>query len=103
MNHNFICFYRGVKHEGLRDLYIASNIVPVIKSRRIETGRACSRYLVRRIGYRILVRKLEKEGPIGRPRRRNRDYIRMDLQEVGWGTWPGLWGFWTVLMNRLVP
>jgi hypothetical protein len=43
MNHNFSCFYRGVKHEGPYDLYTAPNIIPVIKSIRIETGGACSR------------------------------------------------------------
>jgi hypothetical protein len=75
----------------------------VIKSRRIETGGACSSYGVRRVAYRILVRKLEKEGPLGRPRWRKKDYIRMELQEIGWGTWPGLWDFGTVIMNLLVP
>jgi len=82
MNSSFACFYRGVKHEGLHDLYRAANIIPVIKSRTIETGGACRRYVVSGIAYRILVRKLEKEGPLGRPRRRKKDYIRMDLQTI---------------------
>jgi hypothetical protein len=47
----------------------------VIKSRRTETGGACVRHGVRRVAYRILVRKLEKEGPIGRPRKRKKDYV----------------------------
>ena len=35
--------------------------------------------------YRVLVRKPEGKRPLGRPRRRWEDYIKMDLQEVGWG------------------
>jgi hypothetical protein len=35
--------------------------------------------------YRLLVRKPEGRGPLGRPRRRRVDNIRMDLSELGWG------------------
>jgi len=35
--------------------------------------------------YRILVRKPERKRPMGRPRRRWEDNIKMDLQEVGCG------------------
>jgi hypothetical protein len=34
--------------------------------------------------YRILVGRPEGRRPLGRPRRRLQDNIRMDLQEVGW-------------------
>jgi hypothetical protein len=37
----------------------------------------------RRGVYRILVGKLEGKRPLGRPRCRWKDNIRMDLQEVG--------------------
>jgi len=42
--------------------------------------------------YRVLVGKLERKRPLGRPRRRWVDNIRMDLQEVGYGymDWSGL-------------
>ena len=42
--------------------------------------------------YRVLVRKPEGKSPLGRPRRRWVDNIRMDLQEVGCGymDWIGL-------------
>jgi len=33
--------------------------------------------------YRVLVRKLERKRPLGRPRRRWEDNMKMDLQEVG--------------------
>jgi hypothetical protein len=35
--------------------------------------------------YRVLVRKPEGKKPLGRPRRRWEDNIKMDLQEVGCG------------------
>jgi hypothetical protein len=35
--------------------------------------------------YRILVGRPEGRRPLGRPRRRWKDNIKMDLQEVGWG------------------
>jgi hypothetical protein len=42
--------------------------------------------------YRVLVGKPEGKRPLGRPRRRGVDNIRMDLQEVGCGhvDWIGL-------------
>ena len=35
--------------------------------------------------YRVLVGKHEGKKPLGRPRRRWEDNIKMDIQEVGWG------------------
>jgi hypothetical protein len=35
--------------------------------------------------YRILVRNPEGKRPLGRPRRRWVDNIKMDLREIGWG------------------
>jgi hypothetical protein len=34
--------------------------------------------------YKILIRKLKRKRPLGRPRHRWEDNIRMDLQETGW-------------------
>jgi hypothetical protein len=39
----------------------------------------------RRGAYRALVWKPEGRRPLGRPRRRQEDNIKMDLREVGWG------------------
>jgi hypothetical protein len=36
--------------------------------------------------YRVLVGKPEGKTPLGRPRRRWEDGIRMDLRETGWGS-----------------
>ena len=48
-------------------------------------GRTCSTYGERRGAYRALVGKPEGGRPLGRPRRRWEDNIKMDLREVGWG------------------
>jgi hypothetical protein len=39
----------------------------------------------KRNAYRILVGKSEGKRPLGRPRRRWKDNITMDLREIGWG------------------
>jgi hypothetical protein len=38
----------------------------------------------KRNAYRILVGKIEEKKPLGRPRRRWLDNIKIDLREVGW-------------------
>jgi hypothetical protein len=43
----------------------------------------------RRGAYRALVGKPERRRPLGRPRRRWEDNIKMGLREVGWGTYTG--------------
>jgi len=48
-------------------------------------GRAYGTYGVGEGAYRVLVGKSEGKRPLGRPRRRWVDNIRMDLQEVGCG------------------
>jgi hypothetical protein len=44
-----------------------------------------ARMVGRRNAYRLLVGKLEGRRPLGRPRRRWLDNIRMDFVEMGWG------------------
>ena len=55
----------------------------VIKSRRMRWAGHVARE--EREVYRVLVGKPEGKRPLGRPRRRWMDNIRMDLQEVGCG------------------
>ena len=50
-----------------------------------EMGGACSTYGDRRGVYRVSVGKPEGKRPLGRPRLRWGDNIKMDLQEVGCG------------------
>jgi hypothetical protein len=46
---------------------------------------ACSAYGERRDAYRVLLGKPEGKRPLGRPRRRCKYDVKMDLQEVGCG------------------
>jgi hypothetical protein len=68
--------------EELNDLYSSPNILRVIKSRRMRWAGHVARMGEERVVYRILVTKPEGKRPVGRPRRRWVDNIRMDLQEV---------------------
>jgi hypothetical protein len=79
-------------NEELNDLYSSPNIVLVIKSRRMRWARHVARMGEERGVYRVLVGKPKGVRPLGRPRHRWVDNIRMDLQEVGCGymDWIGL-------------
>jgi len=48
-------------------------------------GGACGTYGEGRVMHRVLVGKPEGKRPLGRPRRRWEDNIKMDLQELGGG------------------
>ena len=60
----------------------------VIKSRRMRWAGHVARLGEKRAVYRVLVGKPEGKRPLGKPRRRWVDNIRMDLQDVG--RWTGL-------------
>jgi hypothetical protein len=81
--------WRKLHDEELNYLYSSPNIVQVIKFQN-EMDWACSANREGRGMYRILVGKPEGKIPLGRPRRRWEDNIKMDLQEVGCGVWTGL-------------
>ena len=84
--------WRRLHNEELNDLYSSPNIVRVIKSRRMRWAGHVARMGKERGVYRVLVGKPEGKRPLGRPRRRWVDNIRMDLQEVGceYMDWIGL-------------
>jgi hypothetical protein len=50
-----------------------------------EMGMACSKTGAQRNAFRILVGKPELKRPLGRPRRRWVDHIKMDFREIGGG------------------
>jgi hypothetical protein len=84
--------WRKLHNEELRNLYASPSIIRIIKSRRMRWAGHVARMGEKRNAYRLLVGKLEGKRPLGRPRPRRVDNIRMDLGEVGWGDvdWIGL-------------
>jgi hypothetical protein len=56
----------------------------MIKSRRMRWAGHIARMWEKRNAYRILVGKPEGKRPLGIPRRRWVDNIKMDLREIGW-------------------
>jgi hypothetical protein len=56
----------------------------MIKSRRMRWAGQVARMGAKRNAYRILVGYPERKRPLGRPRRRWVDNIKMDLREIGW-------------------
>ena len=84
--------WRRWHNEELNDLYSSPNIVRVIKSRRMRWAGHVARMGEEMGVYRVLVGKPEGKRPLGSPRRRRVDNIRMDLQEVecGYMDWIGL-------------
>ena len=60
----------------------SSNIIRSLKSRRLRWAGHVARMEQSRNAYRVLVGKLEEKRPLGRPRRRWEDNIKMDLREV---------------------
>jgi PAS domain-containing protein len=81
--------WRKLRDEELNDLYPSPNIVRVLISRRMRWAGHVARSGERRDVYRVLVGILEGRRPLGRPRRRWEDSIKMDLQVLGCGLWTG--------------
>jgi hypothetical protein len=69
-------------NDELHSLYSSPNIVRVIKSRRMRWVGHVARMGKGRDVYRVLVRRPEGKKPLGRPRRRWEDNIKMDLREI---------------------
>jgi hypothetical protein len=65
---------------------IVSKTFRVKKSRRVRWVRHVARMGERMGVYRVLVGKTKRKRPLGRPRSRREDNIKMDLQEVGCGS-----------------
>jgi hypothetical protein len=76
--------WRRLRNEEFYYLYSSQNVIEVVKSRRMrwEVYVAC----------RVFVGRPEGKKPLGRPRHRWEDNIKMDLKAVGWGgiDWIGL-------------
>jgi hypothetical protein len=68
----------------LHNLYSSPNIIRMMKSRRTRWTGHVARMGAKRNAYRILVGRPEGKIPLGRPRRRWVDNIKIDVRDTGW-------------------
>jgi hypothetical protein len=74
---------RKLHNDELHSLYSSLNIVRVIKSRRMRWAGHVARMEKGRGVYRVLVGRPQGKRPLGRPRRRWEDNIKMIVREIG--------------------
>ncbi|KAJ4441521.1 hypothetical protein ANN_11377 [Periplaneta americana] len=76
--------WRKLHNVELHALYASPDIIGNIKSRRLTWAGHVACMGESRNGYRVLVGRSERKRPLGSPRRRWEDNIKMDLIEVGY-------------------
>jgi hypothetical protein len=105
-------WWRKLHNAELHNLYSSPSRIRIIKSRRMRWAGHVAQMGEKRNVYRLLVGKTEGKRPLGRPRRRWIDNIKMDLLEIGLSVvnWIGLAqdryrgrALVNSVMNRLVP
>jgi hypothetical protein len=69
----------------LHNLYSSPDIIRQIKSRRMRLAGHVACMGEGRNVYRVLMVEPERKTPLGRPRRRGQDGIKVNLREIGWG------------------
>jgi hypothetical protein len=99
--------WRKLPNEELHGLYSSPSIVRVIKARRVRWAGHVARMGEVRGAYNILVERPEGRRPLGRPRRRWEDNIKMDLREIGFGDvdlihWAQDRDRWRALVNTVM-
>jgi hypothetical protein len=75
--------WRKLHNDELHSLYSSPNIFRVVKSRRMRWAGHVARMGEGRGVYRVLVGSPEGKSPLGRPRCRWEDNIKLDLREIG--------------------
>jgi hypothetical protein len=99
--------WRTLHNEELHGLYSLPSIVRVIKARMMRwAGHVAHMGEVRGV-YNILVGRPEGRRPLGRPRRRWEDNIKMDFREIGFGDvdwiqWSQDRDRWRALVNTVM-
>jgi hypothetical protein len=77
--------WRKLHSEELHNWYSSPDIIRHVKSRRMRWTGHVARMTEERKVYKVLVGKPEGRRPLGRPRRRWEDEVRIDLREIGLG------------------
>jgi hypothetical protein len=98
---------RKPHNEELHYLHSSPSIIRIIKSRRMRWAEHVARMGEKKTAYRLLTRKPVGKRPLGGPRHRWVDNIKMDLVEIGWDCvdWSGLAQDrykWRVLVNTVI-
>jgi hypothetical protein len=99
--------WRKLQNEELHGLYFSPSIITVIKARRMRWAGYVACMGEVRGAYNILVGRPEGGRPLGRPRRRWEDNIKMDLGEIGfedvyWIHWAQYRDRWRALVNTVM-
>jgi hypothetical protein len=76
--------WRKLHDEEPHTLYSSTNMIRMIKSRRVRWVGHVARMGETKNTYRILMGKLEDKRPLGKPRHRWVGNIKIDLRETGW-------------------
>jgi hypothetical protein len=76
--------WKKLHSEELHNLCSSQSIITMTKSRRMRWAGHVARMGEKRNACRIFVGNREGKRPLGRPRRRWVDSIKMDLREIGW-------------------
>jgi hypothetical protein len=81
--------WRKLHNEEFHNLYSSPDIIRQVKSKRMRWAGHVACMGEERKVYKVLVGKPKGKRPLGRPRCRWEDGIRMDLGEIGLGVWIG--------------
>jgi len=73
--------WRRLHNKELYDTYCSTNIIPVVKARRIRWTERAARMGDTRGAQHILMGRPDVKIPLGRPRRRWQNNIKMNLQK----------------------
>jgi hypothetical protein len=73
--------WRKLHNEELHDLFSSPSIIRPIKSRGMRWAGHVARMVEKRNAYRLLVGKPKGTRPLGRPRRRWVDNVRMEMRD----------------------
>jgi hypothetical protein len=99
--------WRKLHDEELHGLYSSPSIIRAIKARRMRWAEHVARMEDVRGAHNILVGRSEGRRPLGRPRRRWKENIKIDLGEIVFGfvDWIHLaqdWDRWRALVNKVM-